>query len=715
VPTRARWALATAILALAVLAGLSRFGHDVRLEELATDCRLADRLRATGQLEDATRLYRQVLASPEARPEEGGKRREQGCASAGLRAIADARCAEGNRLAAAGLTDEARAAFGALLTGTTAESDPGNHGCAVVGLARQPRSTPGVAAPALGATPSSTPTPDVEPGLGRPGFVALARDGARRFAREALSPLAGRSVEATSAEWAGLALLGLVLALAVVARRRRCQLGPLDVGAFANASDKPQLPVELAARITDDLAGLGLPPAAAPPSGSVGTTALDVLGTSPILPAAWLAKVGALLTRMVAPAPPAGTLTGTVLSDGLTIELNIDRQAPVVRTFRGEHAAVARHAAAFAYARFVQVRDQYCTPAWARWTSKDGSSISCYFEGLDHETAAAAAKEKARAATERDAALACYEMAASAEPEQLEVRLRIASLLELRERWNDALRTYLDQVRWLEARSEPPVFEPRYRFAIALSFAAGSLVDDVLADGPLVACLRARDNSLPPTEDRPSWKKAMLRLAIRELDTLHREIGLPAAVRDWMASSRPSRRPYGRRRELAELARPFSQRRRVRRNVVAMGRLCVVLHAADPTTHPAADTERRIRRLLASGRAKNWQLRYNAACCYSRLVALGGKDVDRLYRKAIRLLDAAYWEAGGDLNLAWVERDPDLQPMRDHRPRPGEEMTYADWAERRRPPEPDAATARLRSRPAAKAATGGAGTEQPGR
>lgn len=695
-PARVRWALVVTLVALAALAGLSRLGDDVRLEELAATCRLGDRLLVTGQPGKAVEQYRKVLASPEARPAKGDDPREQGCAIQGLGAVAYGQCVEGNRLAAAGLVVEAKAAFGALLAGTTAADDPDNHECAVAGLARI-AAPPGVIAPSPGvAAPPSMSSPAETPGFGRPGFLALARDGARRLVRDAVSPLAGRRVDVRSAEWAGLALLVIVLALVVVALRRRCHLGPLDVGAFANASDKPHLPVELAARITDDLAGLGLPPAAAPPSGSVGTTALDVLGTSPLPQAAWLGKVGSLLSRLVAPRPPAGTLTGTVLAQGLTVELNIDGQTPVVRTFRGEHAAAARWAAAFAYARFVQVRDQCCTPAWARWTSRDGTSVACYFEGLDHEAVAALAKDDATAAAERDAALTSYERAAAAEPEHIEVRLRIASLLELQERWNDALKEYFDQVRWLEARDEPPVFEPRYRFAIALSFAAGALVDgalvdDVLDDGALVARLRERDASLPATGDRPGWAEGMRRLAIRELDTLHREIGFPAAIRAWLASSMPSRRPYGRRRELAETARPFSQRRRLRRNVVAMAHLCVVLHTEDP----APDTERRVRRLLASGRAKNWQLRYNAACCYSRLLARGGEDVERLYAEAIRLLDAAYWDAGGDLNLKWVESDPDLEAVRDPGLGRGQDLTFAAWAERRRPrgPKPVPATA----------------------
>ena len=698
-PARARWALVATLLVIAALAGLSRLGDDVRLEEVASTCRLADRLRATGQPDEATELYRRVLASPEARPDAGGERREQRCANDGLHAIATARCAEGTRLAAAGLADEAKSAFAALLAATTAAGDPTNHECAVAGLARL-ASSPGRGPPTTGATPPTTSP--ATPALSRPGFLALAHDGARRLVRDGLEPLAGRQVEARSAEWAALALLGIVLALVAVALRRRCQLGPLDVGTFANASAQPHLPVELAARITDDLAGLGLPPAAAPPSGSVGTTALDVLGTSPVPHAAWLGKVGSLLARVVAPRPPAGTLTGTVLSDGLTVELNIDGQAPVVRTFRGEHPAAARNAAAFAYARFVQVRDSSCTPAWARWTSRDGSSVACYFEGLDHEVTAALATEKTVADAERDAALHSYRQSAAAEPEQLEVRLRIASLLELRKGWNEALRTYLDQVRWLEARDEPPVFEPRYRFAISLSFAAGGRVGELLADAALVERLRDRDPSLPEDDDPPAWEAAMLRLAIAELGKLHREIAFPAAVLDWLTSHRPSRQPYGRGRELAELAAPLSGRRRVRRNVVAMARLCVVLHTDDP----AAATERHIRRLLAFGRAKNWQLRYNAACCYSRLLARGGTDVDRLYREAIRLLDAAYWDAGGDLNLAWVERDPDLQALREHRPAPGEKMPYADWAERRRPPEPHApAPGPAEGAPAATAST----------
>lgn len=113
--------------------------------------------------------------------------------------------------------------------------------------------------------------------------------------------------------------------------------------------------------------------------------------------------------------------------------------------------------------------------------------------------------------------------------------------------------------------------------------------------------------------------------------------------------------------------------------------------------------DRQIRRLLAPGRAKNWQLLYNAACCYSRLVALGepeqnepvtvkaGKRCRCAYCRAMELLDAAFREADGNLDLVWIEHDPDLVAVRDPHLQPHGHagLTYDSWAKRRRPPPPE--------------------------
>jgi len=97
----------------------------------------------------------------------------------------------------------------------------------------------------------------------------------------------------------------------------------------------------------------------------------------------------------------------------------------------------------------------------------------------------------------------------------------------------------------------------------------------------------------------------------------------------------------------------------------------------------------RIRLLLAPVRAKNWQLRYNAACCYSRLLTVtDADDRDGPYSRAMRQLDSAYREADGDLDLDWIESDPDLDPLRLHSPGPKVRLKYPAWARRRKPPEP---------------------------
>lgn len=65
---------------------------------------------------------------------------------------------------------------------------------------------------------------------------------------------------------------------------------------------------------------------------------------------------------------------------------------------------------------------------------------------------------------------------------------------------------------------------------------------------------------------------------------------------------------------------------------------------------------------LRPWKAKNWQVRYNAACCYSRLFEVRGEPA--LGAKAVGQLELAYEEAGGHLEVGWIRTDPDLEPLK---------------------------------------------------
>lgn len=173
-------------------------------------------------------------------------------------------------------------------------------------------------------------------------------------------------------------------------------------------------------------------------------------------------------------------------------------------------------------------------------------------------------------------------------------------------------------------------------------------------------------------------------MAFANLERLHRETGFWHALRFWVRTWVPS---WGgqleRRRErhlYGELARPWSRRRRLRRNVVALSRVCT-------GSRLGKFCERDVATYLRPGRAKNWQVRYNAACCYSRLFERGRDHHNAT--KAVRQLELAYEEAGGHLELGWIRTDPDLGPLH------GEEQ-FQRWLPR--PPE-DSSPVQAKPRP----------------
>jgi hypothetical protein len=271
-----------------------------------------------------------------------------------------------------------------------------------------------------------------------------------------------------------------------------------------NGTDEPDTearPAARAAEITARLAGGDLFPAPAVPSGAMATGFIDVVETSPLPQARWLGTLLRQLRVILSWRPPGFRLTGTTPQRGparvrcTAVSAWSPRDLAVHTFWYDSYERAAEAVAGFAYATAIRARDRRCTPIWRSWMTTDGISVTHYQRGLEaeHEADATAARafrrqqiaaaldpkhglpepedkqlkeDESKIAARREAALEEYGKAASAEPDQALVRMRIANLHERKADWASALLIYLRECeRW------PLMFDARYRFPIVLGFA----------------------------------------------------------------------------------------------------------------------------------------------------------------------------------------------------------------------------------------------------
>jgi hypothetical protein len=507
------------------------------------------------------------------------------------------------------------------------------------------------------------------------GFVEEVLAGGDYVVTEVMSFVARREVGIGPIEALALAVLVAWAAGLWRERRRACEPGSINVELFVNATGDKNVSAEgLTALVEDRLAGGGLLPAPALPSGAMATQFVELVEASPVPQAKWLGALLGLVRGLVSRPPRTYKLTGTIRSRdeeppcGMSVELFDGRsgQLEAVATFwNDKHREAAKSAAGFVYARVMHgvVR---CTPRWQTWTNLQGESVTEYQRGLECEQALIRAKgaegSEDTVQSALDEALCHYGKACEREPTNLLVKLRIANLYELGNQRVKALESYLGAVeRWAH------VFDARYRLAISLTFA-----DKVLEDTPKAQqddlldrlCKWMDDHGMPTQRASLSTGqggKVFQPLGLHHLERLHRQIGFWHAVWDWLRTWLPSwsgRRDWWCERRLrGRLAVPWSRQRRERRNVVGLARVCTLTQLGVPTGDKDVD------RYLRSWRAKNWQVRYNAACCYSRLFEIRGRQEPALGAKAVGQLELAYEEAGGHLEVGWIRTDPDLVPL----------------------------------------------------
>jgi hypothetical protein len=133
----------------------------------------------------------------------------------------------------------------------------------------------------------------------------------------------------------------------------------------------------------------------------------------------------------------------------------------------------------------------------------------------------------------------------------------------------------------------------------------------------------------------------------------------------------------------------MSRIRRLRRRVVKTAEYCTRLQvkASDDTTPSPKAISKRLR----CGRVKNWQVRYNVACCYSRYMeqnpGLLSTKIKRrgrpLIQETMHELERAYRKAEGHLELSWILRDPDLAALRAGTV--GQRRPFVEWLARFEP------------------------------
>ena len=660
-------------------------------------CALGDAFLDQGLYDDAARIYSGVLTS-EANGAEGS------CASHGLNRLVSARCALAGRLAELGLTDQALSMYLAILTGTTAGLPSAQ--CAAAGISAltapsskvpSPPTLPKTVSFRLGPFPGmasrtsfvelwangAAETSSSGTSLARPTFLNLVLGGLRRLGRDAGGWVAGRSAEVGPYEWAAVIVFCLLASRVWAGYRQRWRRPFVDVGTVKDGTggggpaSADSLSNAVAARITHQLAVGGLLPAPSLPSGSMATDAVSVVESSPLPQANWLGTVIRAISRLI-PAHRSARVTGTVVSRpdgdnrcGMTALVAVDAHGTAVRTFwEATYEEVADSVAGFAYACLTKPIDRI-SPAWSSWTKEDGSSITLYQRGLEFEHEAN--KLRARGMDPDPVlgrALLAYTAASSIEPDQVLVRLRIANLQELAKKWAQAIRIY-----YKHDQTEPLIFDARYRFAIALSLAdrlAPQLIVDRCEDLATYIDQRMQNNLLrrhldavPPGQiDEEQYaepiKQDLICYAAECLRQLYAEISWWAALRHWVDSLRPSKSVERRRHEFFLLSRPWDKTRRTRRNVVKLAQYCTQIHRGASSV-----TEERVDKRMRFGHAKNWQLRYNAVCCYSwLLLRMQGQANERLAIKAVTQLDSAYREAVGHLDMAWILTDPDLVHLR---------------------------------------------------
>jgi hypothetical protein len=473
-------------------------------------------------------------------------------------------------------------------------------------------------------------------------------------------------------DWVLFGLGFLILGFLYSVARSSTRLGPIEVQALTHDGKDGTVPVgALSAALRERLATIGLPSPASVPAGT--PEAIDLVSAveaSGVPQAAFIGKLLELLPR-----PPKYQVSGVLIGEEPATPASSPSVAPCGLSFWVRPAregtslmdtvencwtfdSTIDDAASLIYLHVSQNATSVF-PIWARWSER--LALDAYVRGSEF-------REQGKV---REAAVE-FRRAAAREPFNALARLEVANLYEASlgdtvwlDRANDQSSTlcaYLDV-----ACDWPDLVEPRYRASIVAAALASTctwLSEDAKREigkrlglgtgGPLAEELR----DLAAREAR----------AVTEM------------LRPWYVLLRSGR--------LRTEFEPKSLERRRLAHIVRITEHCLRLRRFTDL-NPLRRLEIRYRSavvhigvLLLGRGALTWQAYYNAACFDSLLVRYletfhcPQDRIDRVRNRALRLLRTAFKESGGRLSRDWVERDPDLEALRDPANASWRELVY---------------------------------------
>jgi hypothetical protein len=513
-------------------------------------------------------------------------------------------------------------------------------------------------------------------------------------ARNVLSFISDKVSAVSTAGWVLVAIAAVAALWAWAVMHASTRIGPIEVADIkADDTKLPLLALTGAFRQRLSEAGLAPPPAVPEGSpqanlikaveaiGSQGAAIGKVLELLPTPPRAPGYKVMATLTGIERPAPSAARcgVSYTLLPDtGVPHVQTVDDVANYTKALDQAGVDIYLHIA-------KSLPDVF--PHWVRW--RTSGSLNAYLAGLQ-------SRKKLRV----DAAASSFKAALDASPFNALAGLQLANLNETRgaSSQDDWERAYFQAQALARYRTIgimwPSVVEARYRASVVSAGLATTY--------GLIAAARTTAAAAGDTvKEKDKRDQCTAIQAIVPLLTPNQL----AAVRDgqagWQATDddyRTRLRNFASRESsaavqllhpayallrLRRLRNQFESKghdRRLLRNVVRISRHCIRIRRLN--RRPKENgivwevflSETRLRafsiRWLTVLTDLSWQARYNAACFNAlRLDGpyLAKRSRARIERRALRDLDRAIRESGGDLTRDLVRNDPDMDYFRHYK------------------------------------------------
>jgi tetratricopeptide (TPR) repeat protein len=465
-------------------------------------------------------------------------------------------------------------------------------------------------------------------------------------------------------DWVLLVITALLVArtgLAFVLSRRP---GIVNVGTVTNARNEkdatdPAITAQIQQRLTEQhLFGATLVPGGGLPE-AVATTLKEteapnakslsaLVGLIPkLLPKAGVTVDAVMRSRKTEDEPPQGcTITLTDLSSGRVLD--------TITQWRETELEAADAAAICAIAHIFD-RDpvRRRTPIWSRFGERSRKALEALIKGDDR---VAGITNGTNTVKRYEEAVADYETALKHDPSNLSVAMKLGAAQEVlagKKRSLDEQATQMVQAAetYLQIRALwNYAYAPRYRAAIALAACA--------EHAPLIETqLKALD--LDGEQGCRDAANAILRELVDDLRWRH-------VVKRWLETFyRQRQRGAGTRRYFQRFVNPLGRERLKMRATYEMAKPVVLDEQNADSRVAELLCKTPSRRTLTDWLGLNWQVRYNAACYYSRRAKRKrGKDREDLLRKANTLLVECLRDPQNEITGPWLRRDPDLKTLR---------------------------------------------------